>query len=298
METGLLIAVLAGLGGMLGWGFADFFAKKTIDVIGDVASLTWGHIFGTLVLIIFAIYEFIAHGHAVVLPVHFATWIGFAFFGALQAAVYLLVYNGFSKGQLALLNPVFSTFSGWVALVSIFIFGEIVTGSLALGLLITFAGVLLLSVDPEALKSRRISFAHIPGFREVAIATLLAALWTLSWSKFVENHDWLSYALFMYAFMTVVLLVYSRIRHIRLSGVPSGIWKFLFLIGLCETVAYLAISLGYSATSHVSIIALLSAGFSLPTIILARIFLKEKVTRAQSLGSLLIIVGIMLLSVL
>jgi len=39
MQQELLIAVLAGLGGMFGWGFADFFAKKTIDEIGSVASL-------------------------------------------------------------------------------------------------------------------------------------------------------------------------------------------------------------------------------------------------------------------
>ena len=38
MQSDLVIAVLAGFGGMLGWGFADFFAKKTIDEIGDVAS--------------------------------------------------------------------------------------------------------------------------------------------------------------------------------------------------------------------------------------------------------------------
>jgi len=33
MQTELLIAIIAGLGGMFGWGLADFFAKKTIDSI-------------------------------------------------------------------------------------------------------------------------------------------------------------------------------------------------------------------------------------------------------------------------
>ena len=28
-------------GGMFGWGLADFFAKKTIDKIGDIQTLAW-----------------------------------------------------------------------------------------------------------------------------------------------------------------------------------------------------------------------------------------------------------------
>jgi hypothetical protein len=47
MSNSLTAALVAGLGGMLGWGFADFFAKKTIDKIGDLPSLVWAHLFGT-----------------------------------------------------------------------------------------------------------------------------------------------------------------------------------------------------------------------------------------------------------
>ena len=44
MQPELVLAGLAGLGGMMGWGLADFFAKKTIDEIGDVVSLVWAHV--------------------------------------------------------------------------------------------------------------------------------------------------------------------------------------------------------------------------------------------------------------
>jgi drug/metabolite transporter (DMT)-like permease len=46
------------------------------------------------------------------------------------------------------------------------------------------------------------------------------------------------------------------------------------------------------------VVAMLGGVFSLPTIILARIFLKEKVTLAQTAGSLVVIAGIILLSLL
>ena len=147
MQVLFLTAVLAGLGGMLGWGLADFFAKKTIDEIGDLPSLVLAHVCGTAAFILLVAVRAGIHPSASVLPSAPSTWAGLAFFGALQAAVYLLVYRGFGKGQLAVLNPVFASFSGLTALLSIFVFGEAVHGGMAVALAVIFAGVILLNVD-------------------------------------------------------------------------------------------------------------------------------------------------------
>ncbi len=295
MSPELLIALLTGVGAMLGWGLADFFAKKTIDQIGDVVSLAWGHVFGTIVLVLMLLYQFEAYTKRPSLPQDYQTWFWLVLFGVGQAAVYLLVYKGFSKGLVGVLSPVFASFSGLTALFSIVLFGEAVGGYLLVGLAALFVGILLINVDVGALRSRRLKFAHIPGFKEVAIATLLATIWTLSWDKFIGGQDWLAYTLLMYAFMTFVILGVCLVRRLDIFIVKRPLWKFLMLIGLCETVAYVAISIGYSATSFTSVVALLSGAFSLPTIILARLFLKEKITFTQTLGSLITIVGIMLL---
>lgn len=57
MQPELLIAILTGLVAMLGWGFADFFAKKTIDEIGDLATLFWSQLIGAIPLLIFAVFS-------------------------------------------------------------------------------------------------------------------------------------------------------------------------------------------------------------------------------------------------
>lgn len=298
MQTELFIAVLAGIGGMLGWGLADFFAKKTIDKIGDIVSLAWGHILGTVVLLLILFYRFIITAHPLDIPQQLNTWLFLVFFGALQAIVYLLVYKGFAKGPVGLLSPVFAAFSGLTAAFSILFLGEILSGNVLLGLTVLFFGIILINLDIKALKSKRLSFIRIPGIKEVGSATLLATIWTLSWDKFVGDQDWLSYTLFMYFIMTIVIIVIAYLQRVRLSVKDPTAWKFLLFIGFCETVAYAAISLGYSATSLTSVVALLSGAFSLPTIILARLFLKERITIVQTVGSLIIIFGIMLLSVL
>jgi drug/metabolite transporter (DMT)-like permease len=294
----LAIAILAGLGGMLGWGFADFFAKKTIDQLGDVVTLVWGHIFGTILICLIALYELVSNVHPLELPQSGITWLGLLFFGVLQAAVYLFVYRGFSKGQLALLNPIFASYSGVVALLSILIFGELITGHLLLGIVTIFVGIFLLNVDAEAFRDGKINFLNVPGFNEVAVAAVLAAIWTISWDRFILGEDWLSYAAYMYLFMSAALLLYVFIRKIPLRIQNGALWKYVVLIGLCETGAYLSISWGFSQAGHASIVALLSGAFSLPTIILSRAFLKEKTTRLQTIGSLVIIAGIVLLAVL
>jgi drug/metabolite transporter (DMT)-like permease len=98
--------------------------------------------------------------------------------------------------------------------------------------------------------------------------------------------------------MTVAIILYAKSKKIHLRITKPSMWKFLILIGLCETIAYLAITIGYSTTSETSVVALLSGAFSLPTIILARTFLKEKVSALQTIGAVFIIIGIILLALL
>lgn len=295
MESTLIIALLAGIGGMLGWGFADFFAKKTIDAIGDIPSLVWAHLSGTLILAIIVGYRLFSH-KTVTLPASSSDWLSLLFFGVLQALVYFLVYRGFGKGKLAILNPVFSSYAGIAALISIVFIGEAVNLKIISSLAIIFAGVMLLSLHGESLKLKKIRIANQPGLNEIAVATVLAAIWTFAWGYFISGKDWVTYAFIMYLFMTAAMLAVAFWQKVDLKIKNSSIWKFFLFIGLGETVAYLSISYGFSVTNHVSIIALLSGAFSLPVIILSHFFLKEKVTRLQTAGALTIIAGVAVLS--
>ncbi|SRR6266404_1237649 len=294
MENSLAIAILGGLGGMLGWGFADFFAKKTIDRIGDLPSLVWAHLFGTILFISLTLFNYAVTGHFVHIPTKPGVWLGLVFFGVLQMIVYWLVYKGFGKGQLAVLNPVFASYSGLVALISVLFFAEKLTGLTAVALLAIFGGIILMNTDLESLQSR--SLKLVPGLREVGIAALLAAIWTILWDRFVHGQDSLAYAMLMYIFMTTAAIIAAKSRKVKLTGIHPSLWRLLFLIGAGETIAYLSISLGFSKSSHASVVALISGSFSLPAIILAHLFLKERITRLQEVSVLIILVGIIIIS--
>lgn len=295
MHNTLTIAILAGLGGMIGWGAADFFAKKTIDRIGPVKSLVWGHVFGTAVLAAAVLVQLGISGHGVRVPHEASAWGGLLFFGVLQMLVYWLVYQAFEKGQLTILNPIFASFTGIVALVAILGFHEPVTPLLIAALAAIFAGVILLNLDFSGFKAKKVNV--VPGLAEIGAATLLAAGWTLGWDKFVAGQDSLSYTLFMYAFMTAAAWGLAGLMRQKISSIGKDLWKFAALIGIGEAGAYLAITWGYSSTTRTSVVALISGAFSVPTIILAYFFLKERVTRLQAAAIGVIITGIILVSV-
>ncbi|MEJ0041965.1 MAG: hypothetical protein WDM81_07020 [Rhizomicrobium sp.] len=87
-----------------------------------------------------------------------------------------------------------------MALISIVFLGETVTTFNVAALIVLFIGILLISVDLGALRAFRLQ--AMPGFYEIAIATVLATIWTLGWNRFVSAKDGLSFAIWMYLAMT------------------------------------------------------------------------------------------------
>ncbi|MDO8659444.1 MAG: DMT family transporter [Candidatus Parcubacteria bacterium] len=298
MQNELLIALLTGLGGMMGWGFSEFATKKSVDKIGTISSLVWAHVFGTIIIFSILLFSklFITNVN-IVFPTDLSEWLGIIFFGTLQTIVYYFSYKAFEKGKVGILSPIFASFAVIVAILSVLVFGEALNIGFVPALVLIFGGVMLINLDLESLKARRIRIKAVAGLKEIIIATILATVWTLGWDKFTGNKDWMVYTTLMFTFMTISAFLIANLAKINLLEVKSGAWKFLWLIAAGEVVAYLAITLGYASTTYTSVVAILSGASSLPTIILARVFLKEKIATIQTIGSLTIIAGIVFLSI-
>jgi drug/metabolite transporter (DMT)-like permease len=218
------------------------------------------------------------------------------FFGALQAIVYYFSYLAFEKGSVSVLSPIFASFAGLVALFSFLLFGDSVNVAFLPALVLIFGGVMLINSDIENIKTWRFRIKGVDGLKEIVIATILATVWTLGWGKFTKNGDWISYTTLMFLFMTISAFLTAKYKKVDLLDVQKDAWKFLWFIAIGEVVAYLAITLGYGSTKYTSIVAILSGASSLPTIILARVFLKEKMRKIQIVASVFVILGIVFIS--
>ncbi len=276
---------------MIGWGTADFFAKKTIDKLGDVQTLFWQQLIGVApLLLLFFVHPYNPHLQ------HFdPLWL--LLLGAVSGLSYLPLYAGFGKGQVSLLSPIFASYSVVVTIISILFLGETFHMRQAAAIVVTVIGILLISTDVRELRTsaRRHAF-KLAGLPEVAVAVLVYSIWLVFLDKFLDGKDWVFFMLFIRFFSVGALLVYAQVRRINLHITDRTVWKYLIAIGLFDVAAYSFVSYGFSHSHYPSIIAVLSATFSLPTILLARIFLKERVSRAQALAAAIIICGIVLIS--
>ncbi|HSX15801.1 MAG TPA: DMT family transporter [Candidatus Saccharimonadales bacterium] len=291
MNSTVLIALVAGLGSMVGWGTADFFAKKTIDKLGDVQTLFWQQLIGVAPLIIL----FAAHPYW---P-HLARfdWLFMVLLGATSGLSYLPLYTGFGKGQVSLLSPVFASYSVLVVGISILFLGEKLSLGRAVAIAITVLGILLISTDLKDLRiSARKHAFRLAGLPEVAFAVVVYSVWLVFLDRFLQGKDWVFFMLFIRAFSSATLLLYSRARKVVLPVKDKSLWKYLVGIGVFDVAAFGFVSYGFSHTEFPSLIAVLSATFSLPTILLARLFLGERINKQQVVAALIILLGIVLIT--
>jgi drug/metabolite transporter (DMT)-like permease len=291
MHSTLFIALLAGLGSMVGWGTADFFAKKTIDEIGDIRTLFWQQLIGIVPLGALFLINPDTPNFGYLDP-----WF-LIILGITSALLYLPLYTGFGKGQVSLLSPIFASYSVVVVLLSVLILGESLSLSRITAIIITFLGILLISTDLQDLgKSFHKRLFNLAGLPEVLFAMVGYSFWLLYLDKFINGKQWVFCLLVIRTVSALTLFIYASMKRIKLWFADKRLWKFLICIGLFDVAAYSFVSYGFSHTQYPSVIAVLSATFSLPTIILARIFLKERFSKSQAIAAVIIICGIVLIS--
>lgn len=292
MADGLLIAITGGLGGMIGWGLADFFAKKTIDKTSDLTTLFWSQLIGIApLLILFALHPEVPH-----LNPYDPLFL--VLFGAVSGLSYLPAYTGFGKGQISILSPVFASYALLVALLSALFLGEAVPDLRWVGIAVTFAGILTISADPRDIKRVIRRKGHsVKGLPEVFTAMIAYSVWLVFLKQFLTNKPWVFYLLCIRTFSALTLYVYAQLRGRSLSFGDKRLWKYMALIGVFDVMAFSFISYAFSASSFTSVTAVLGATFSLPTMLLARLYLGERVSRLHAFAAVLILIGIAIISI-
>ncbi|MFD9053187.1 EamA family transporter [Streptomyces zaomyceticus] len=298
MPSDLAVAMLAGVGAMVGWGFSDFFAKLAVDRIGSLSALVWAHLAGAAIIVTVVVARDLSTWTAPVWPDTPGLWYALAGLGAAQALVYLFVYRGFEKGRLAILNPLFSAYGGGAAILTIVFFGEDPSPGRLLAVAIVFGGVLLLSLEAGSTGADTVTGARSGGVPEILAATVLAAIWTVLWDATVSSRDWWTLVSLMYLAMAVTLTATARTLGGVFPARPRGRDLALVIgIGGAEVLAYLAISVGFSMTPYTSVVAVLAGAFSLPALALARAFLGDRLAGIHRLGAGAVITGTAVLAV-
>jgi drug/metabolite transporter (DMT)-like permease len=291
MVTELQIAIISGIFAMVGWGLADFFTKMTVDKIDDFRTYFWTNITGMLQILFYLIFNF------QIPDLTFQTILYILTISLLPTFGILLYFRGLSKGKATVISPVYSTYAAFAVLISFLIFNETIVGITWLGLGIVFLGTLLASFDYNEFRKIDFELRDLTrGIKETLLAALLIGIYFPIWDRFLAREGWMILLLLGYIFSFAILMGISFLKKKKLKIKNKKLWKWFFIIGFLNTIAFFFVIGGFKRTTYTSIISVISATSPIIVITLARIFLREKISLTQKLGIVLVLIGLVIIS--
>lgn len=281
------MSILAGLGGMFGWGISDFLGGFFSKKIGYFKTFFWsqlaGLVFAALLIFFFALNLNIPALIAVLLPVA----------AIFYAAAFLLFYKGFELGNISIVSAVLNLWAVFTMLFAYIFLGQRLSGFQLLGVILIIAGVTLVSLNWSDIKNQN---SHLlKGVKEtVASAVLFGIFWNLS-DVITDEIGWLPTTIYVKVGVILFLLLFSLFlkRSLSLTETTTQTRLMVLLVGVLEAFAVVSFNWGLSV-GDVILVTPIASALSIVTITMAVVFLKEKITRVQVLGIATAIAGIIL----
>lgn len=275
-----MVALLA-LGGAVCWGVGDFFAgiaSRRMAVIAVLAISQAIGLAGVLVWVLATREPF--PGIGALLPAIAAGVVGLVGLGAL--------YRGLAVGAMGIVAPI-SAASPVVGLTVDAVQGNSPAPLQWGGIVLVLLGIAALSREPSS----------APGGR-VASGVGLALVAALGFGLFVvgldagsdESAAW-AVAAARTSSVTIAVLA-ALVLSTSLRPAP-GAWRLLVAVGIGDTVANVLVAIA-STQGSVGIVAVLSAMYPVVTVLLARLFLDERLTSPKRVGGAVAISGAVLVA--
>jgi len=280
---------LLALGAMIAWGFEELFLKEAISKLKSLTlflinSLT-GIFFQLIIILIFFSGEvYLLTGEDLLYAI-LATIVAFT--------GYFFFYLALERQELSLISSLDESWIIVAVLIGVFFFGETLGFLHVASILAVLFGAFLISVNMSEIK--KLSLISGSGYEFVAI---LFVGMSVPIEKFLVYKIGEANTIFYLGIFTIPLIFAAKIimrgKFIR----PN--WKLLKIgiaSGLADGTAFVLYLLALKG-ADVSVISPIVASSLLVSILLARIYLGEKMTKKEIAGALLIFIGVAALSTL
>jgi drug/metabolite transporter (DMT)-like permease len=294
------MGILLGLTGAISWGIADFAARFASRRVGAYRTLFFMQCVGLLVL---TAYLKASGGISRGVAPGWHPWALAAFAGVLNTISSLSLYYSFQIGVMSVVAPISSAYPALTVVLSL-LSGEHIQPLRAAGLAVTLTGVVLAATSfaPDASSESAASGtpssrAHLT--RGVGWAVLSAIgfgflFWFLGFHVVPVAGS--AFSVWMIRLSTSTTLALCAAPARQTLRLPFGnVWWLLVAVGVMDTVAFVA----NNAALHigqVSVVSVLASLYGAVTVLLAWIFLRERLERTQWLGIVLIFAGIVMVS--
>ena len=277
-------SVAFGLAAALCWGTSDFVAKVSAEKIGALRTSLFLQYIGGLFL-------FLITAQDISRLWQFPTATIFTLgLGAINAVASYSLFKGFEVGQLSIISPIASSYPALSTALAVLLLNERVSSIRFIAILAILIGIALISIEHAREKFDKRKLATGVGYAMIVFFALGFMFFALklivtSLGAFLPV---LLVRLMSATVLTVVLLLNFR-GGMRRSW--SSYLPIVFVIGIVDTLGNITYNLGILGGT-VSVVATISGLFSAVTVILAFVFLKERLALHQVLGLLTILIGV------
>jgi drug/metabolite transporter (DMT)-like permease len=291
------MGIALGLAAALGFGTADFLARYATRSVGTYRALLFMELVGMVAVSLYVLPAGVLQHTAA--KTSWQPWAWGIVVSLLGTVSTLALYRSYETGIISIVAPIAASFAAITVVLS-FLSGERVSGLRAVGIVVTLLGVILASYvpmggkhNPEAGDRRRLEVGV--GWALAAAVGFGVAFWLLGFQVTPKLGSvvpvWLTR-------VTTPLVLVLAARPLGQSiSLPRGpVWRLLIAMGLLDSLGYLAAAQGMLG-GQVGVVSVLISLFSVVTVVLAWIFLDEKLHRSQWLGIVLIFAGVTLVNV-
>jgi len=282
-----LVSIGYGVVSMIGWGCGDFLVKKIVGSLGYYRVLLYTQLM-TLPLVLL-----LAGLSPPTIPSSFETVTLIIVNAAFSLLTLFFFYKGLIVGKTSIVTPVASTSVILAMGLSFVIFGEKLSPAQILSVALVLIGILILSMRSSSDRGSNMGILY--ALATMFCAGLLSIIVKLV-SLDIGGVGTLLFNKILIASVLLVILPFSR-NPLRQDCEHRVSMKTIIATGLTEFLGVAGFILGV-AVGMISIIAPISSASPAVTVLLAQIFLRERLVPIQWIAVSLIMLGIVLLSFL
>jgi uncharacterized membrane protein len=283
-STGILFAIAA----MTLWGFEEYFLKKAINGLGTITTLLINTVAGLIITIAVLFIFFEAN-----VTLLYGLDLLFVLIAAIIAMTsYIFFYRALEKQKLSLIASLDESWIIIAIFIGVFILGETLKLFQVLSIIVVLLGVFFISADFAKLKDIK----FMPGSGSEALSILFVGL-GVPLDKIIISRIGEVNAIFYLSILILPMIFIARwiLKNDFVKPTPK-LLRIGIYSGIVDSVAFIFFILALMSAS-VSIVSPIIASSVVVSLILARLYLGERMKPKEIFGSLLVLVGVFMLSI-
>jgi len=285
----ILIGIIFGIVALIAWGISDFFAAHSTRNTNATKTFFWSQATSlALLTITFFLFFFKIPSISTV------QWIQIVALTVVTIAAFLTFYKGLHVGKVGSVSPIVAAWPTVTLFFALTLLGEHLTSLQGIAVALVILGGVLSSFKIHNILKMNFKSIVKGANYAVAAAVLFGIAFTIV-DPLVATMGFFIPMLVSKAMQVPILAAYARTRKIDISF-PRNIVLPIALVGGLEFVGLMSYTLAISS-EFTAVIAPMASAVPMVTIILARIFFKERLDAIQWLGVFTVLTGVAILSI-